>query len=87
MFFQYIVFGISLAISIGPVNIELIKQGITRGFLPSWLVGIGGMSADFVILSIIFLGLGSCFTSFFAHLSCNRHYNRRSYPYWVASCS
>ncbi|KQL49851.1 hypothetical protein AN963_09170 [Brevibacillus choshinensis] len=63
LFIKYFVFGITLAISIGPVNIELIKRGLTRGFLPSWLVGIGGMTADFMILSIIYAGFGSYFTS------------------------
>jgi threonine/homoserine/homoserine lactone efflux protein len=60
---QYLVFGITLAISIGPVNIELIKRGVTKGFIPSWLVGIGAMTADFVIIYIIYLGLGPFFTS------------------------
>ena len=63
LFFKYFVFGISLAISIGPVNIELIKRGVTRGFLPSWLVGIGGMTADLVLFLIVYLGLGTFFTS------------------------
>lgn len=60
---KYLFLGITLAISIGPVNIELIKRGVTKGFLPSWLVGIGGMTADFIILFIIYLGLGAYFTS------------------------
>jgi len=60
---KYLVFGITLAISIGPVNLELIKQGVTKGFIPSWLVGIGAMTADFVIIYIIYLGLGPFFTS------------------------
>lgn len=60
---QYIFFGITLAISIGPVNLELIKQGVSRGFIPSWLVGIGAMTADLAIINIIYLGLGPLFTS------------------------
>ena len=60
---KYLVFGIALAISIGPVNLEVIKQGVTKGFIPSWLVGIGAMMADFVIISIIYFGLGPFFTS------------------------
>lgn len=62
-FLQYLVFGIALAISIGPVNLELIKQGVFKGFMPSWLVGIGAMTADFFIIYIIYLGLGTFFTS------------------------
>lgn len=60
---KYLIFGITLAISIGPVNIELIKRGLTRGFFSSWLVGVGGMIADFTILFIIYMGLGTYFTS------------------------
>lgn len=61
--FKYVVLGISLAISIGPVNIELIKRGFTGGFLSSWLVGIGGMAADFFIFAVIYLGLGHYLSS------------------------
>ncbi|MFD2369022.1 LysE family translocator [Brevibacillus sp. GCM10020057] len=59
---KYFVLGISLAISIGPVNIELIKRGMTKGFVSSWLVGIGGMTADLLILAIIYVGIGAYFT-------------------------
>lgn len=58
-----LVLGITLAISVGPVNLELLKRGVARGFLHAWLVGIGGMSADFIILFTIYLGLGTYFTS------------------------
>lgn len=68
LFITYLLFGITLAISIGPVNVELIKRGLTRGFLPSWFVGIGGMAADFLILFIIYLGLGTYLRSDIAQL-------------------
>lgn len=60
---KYFVFGVGLAISIGPVNLELIKRGMTRGFFAAWTVGIGGMTADITILFIVNLGLGNFFTS------------------------
>ncbi len=63
LFVQHLFLGITLAISIGPVNLELIKQGVTKGFFPSWFVGIGAMTADFVMIFIIYLGLGHFFTS------------------------
>jgi threonine/homoserine/homoserine lactone efflux protein len=58
LFIKYFIFGISLAVSIGPVNLELIKQGMTLGFMSSWLVGLGAMTADAVTIFIIYLGLG-----------------------------
>ncbi|MET3292293.1 UNVERIFIED_CONTAM: threonine/homoserine/homoserine lactone efflux protein [Brevibacillus sp. OAP136] len=65
---QYLIFGVTLAISIGPVNIELIKRGVTKGFLSSWLVGIGGMTADFLILSIVYVGVGTYLAADLAQL-------------------
>ncbi|MGM2834842.1 LysE family transporter, partial [Bacillus cereus group sp. Bce025] len=43
---QQIVLGISLAAPVGPINIEMLKRGIERGFWDAWVVGIGGMTAD-----------------------------------------
>ncbi len=49
--------GISLAIPIGPIKLEMIKHGLYGGFWPSWLVGIGAVCADILFMSFIFLGL------------------------------
>ncbi|WP_078414775.1 LysE family transporter [Priestia abyssalis] len=51
------VLGISLAAPVGPINIEMIKRGISHGFWASWLVGLGGMSADILFMAAIFLGM------------------------------
>jgi threonine/homoserine/homoserine lactone efflux protein len=53
---QYIVLGLSLAAPIGPMNMEVLKRGFTEGFMSSWLVGIGGLTGDVIILISIFLG-------------------------------
>ncbi|QFT89542.1 LysE type translocator [Bacillus sp. THAF10] len=55
---QFIVLGISLAAPVGPINLEIIKRGISSGFYSSWLVGIGGMTADCLFLLGILVGLG-----------------------------
>jgi threonine/homoserine/homoserine lactone efflux protein len=55
---KFIVLGISLAAPVGPINIEMIKRGISGGFWQSWLVGLGGVSADLVYLIVIFFGVG-----------------------------
>jgi threonine/homoserine/homoserine lactone efflux protein len=54
---HYIALGLSLAAPIGPMNIEVLKRGYTEGFLSSWLVGLGGLSGDILILLSIFFGL------------------------------
>ncbi|MBM7634766.1 LysE family translocator [Geomicrobium sediminis] len=55
--FKMLILGVSLAAPVGPVNIEMIKRGISGGFLPSWLVGLGAMTADLIFLVVIFFGL------------------------------
>ncbi|ANC76462.1 hypothetical protein ABE65_006470 [Fictibacillus phosphorivorans] len=54
---HFVMLGISLAIPIGPIKLEMIKHGLYGGFWPSWLVGIGAVCADFLFMSFIFLGL------------------------------
>ncbi|WP_226537244.1 LysE family transporter [Fictibacillus halophilus] len=55
--FQFMMLGISLAVPVGPIKLEMIKRGLSGGFWPSWLVGLGAVSADFIFMLIIFLGL------------------------------
>lgn len=54
---HFMMLGISLAVPIGPIKIEMIKRGLAGGFWPSWQVGLGAVSADFIFMLIIFLGL------------------------------
>jgi threonine/homoserine/homoserine lactone efflux protein len=53
---HYIILGLSLAAPIGPMNIEVLKRGFTEGFISSWLVGLGGLAGDVIILISIFWG-------------------------------
>jgi threonine/homoserine/homoserine lactone efflux protein len=54
---HYMVLGLSLAAPIGPMNIEVLNRGFKEGFLSSWLVGLGGLTGDLIILIFIFFGL------------------------------
>lgn len=65
---SYIVLGLSLSIPVGPINIEMIKRGIKRGFWHSWVVGLGGMSADIVFMLLIYLGVSTYLTTPIAKL-------------------
>ncbi|TYR80567.1 amino acid transporter [Priestia megaterium] len=53
------ILGVSLAAPVGPINIEMIKRGITGGFWSSWFVGLGGMTADILFMLLILVGLTS----------------------------
>jgi len=56
---QNILLGISLAAPIGPVNIEVIKRGLSNGFLPAFTLSLGAASADATYLILIYLGLSN----------------------------
>ena len=54
---KQIVLGLSIAAPIGPINIEIIRRGLFQGFWPSLLVGAGGMTADCIIMFLMYQGL------------------------------
>ncbi|MBS2968680.1 LysE family transporter [Metabacillus sp. KIGAM252] len=51
-----LVLGISLAAPLGPVKLEMIKKGMAGGFWPSWLTGIGAITADLFYMASIAAG-------------------------------
>ncbi|OLS25005.1 MAG: hypothetical protein HeimC2_20600 [Candidatus Heimdallarchaeota archaeon LC_2] len=51
--------GFSLALPLGPVNMEMIKQGIAKkkGWVLGMITGIGAMTGDFIVsMSVLFVG-------------------------------
>lgn len=54
---EKLLLGVSLAAPIGPVSIEMIKQGLTKGFWSALFVRIGGLGANFLCLVISYIGL------------------------------
>jgi threonine/homoserine/homoserine lactone efflux protein len=54
---HFMMLGISLAVPVGPINLEMIKRGLLGGFWPSWFVGLGAVNIDFLYMFTIFLGL------------------------------
>ncbi|SMO77694.1 LysE family translocator [Melghirimyces algeriensis] len=61
-FLSFVLLGLSLSVPIGAITIEMIKRGMKHGFTHSWLVGIGGMSADVVLMFLIYFGVASVLT-------------------------
>lgn len=55
--FQGMVVGIALAAPIGPINIEIIRRGLSGGFFNGWLVGIGAMLADTLLCILVVSGV------------------------------
>ncbi len=58
---QQVVLGISLAAPVGPINIEMVKRGMAKGFWHAWVVGLGGMTADICFMLLIYFGLSTFF--------------------------
>jgi threonine/homoserine/homoserine lactone efflux protein len=54
---QNILLGLTLAAPIGPVNLEIIKRGLSSGFKQAFLTGVGATSADTTYLIVIYFGL------------------------------
>lgn len=51
--------GWSVAWPPGPINAEMIRRGLSRGFWPAYAVGLGASSADFLWALLITLGAGA----------------------------
>ena len=52
-----IAIGVAVAAPIGPVNIAVIRRGLSRGFYPAWMLGLGAGVADACYVVLVYLGL------------------------------
>lgn len=59
MFLEKVLLGVTLAAPIGPVSIEVIRRGITKGFFAAFLVCVGAVIGDAICLGAAYLGLSS----------------------------
>ena len=50
--------GWSVAWPPGPINAEMIRRGLERGFFPAWALGLGACSGDFLWAVAVSLGAG-----------------------------
>lgn len=57
LFFTYVFLGLSIALPVGAITIEMTKQGLKNGFLHGWFVGLGGMTVDFILIILLYFGL------------------------------
>jgi L-lysine exporter family protein LysE/ArgO len=56
-FIGYIFLGLSLSAPIGPINAAQLDRGIRNGFWNAWLIGIGALAADIVLMLLVYLGV------------------------------
>ncbi|NOV00736.1 LysE family transporter [Paenibacillus planticolens] len=54
---SFLLLGLSLSAPIGPINAAMLDRGIKRGFTHAWMVGVGGMFADVILIILIYFGL------------------------------
>ncbi|PAV31483.1 lysine transporter LysE [Virgibacillus profundi] len=59
LFFTYVIAGLAIAMPVGTITVEMIKQGLKNGFMHGWVVGLGGMTIDFVLITALYFGLAS----------------------------
>lgn len=59
LFFTYVIAGLAIAMPVGAITIEMIKQGLKNGFMHGWAVGLGGMTIDLALITALYLGLAS----------------------------
>lgn len=56
-YFAYVMIGLTIAMPVGAMTVEMTKQGLKNGFLHGWAVGIGGMTIDALLIVALYLGL------------------------------
>lgn len=59
LFLTNILLGLSIALPVGTITIEMTKQGLKNGFMHGWVVGLGGMTVDLVLILLLYFGLAS----------------------------
>lgn len=62
MVIEKILLGITLAAPIGPVSLEIIRRGLTSGFIAAFLVCAGAIVGDGLCLGAAYLGLSKLTT-------------------------
>lgn len=59
LFITYVLLGFSIALPVGTITIEMTKQGLKNGFMHGWIVGLGGMTVDLLLIIGLYFGLAS----------------------------
>lgn len=59
LFFTYVLAGLAVAMPVGAITVEMIRQGLKNGFMHGWAAGLGGMTIDLALILALYFGLAS----------------------------
>jgi L-lysine exporter family protein LysE/ArgO len=59
LFLANVLLGLSIALPVGTVTVEMTKQGLKNGFMHGWIVGLGGMTVDLLLIILLYSGLAT----------------------------
>lgn len=59
LFLANVLLGLSIALPGGTVTVEMKKQGFKNGFMHGWVVGLGGMTIDLILIILLYSGLAT----------------------------
>lgn len=51
--------GLAIAMPVGAITVEMTKQGLKKGFMQGWAVGLGGMTVDVLLIMALYMGLAT----------------------------
>lgn len=57
LYLKFVLVGLSIALPVGAITVEMTKQGLKNGFFHGWAVGIGGMTIDVLLIMALYFGL------------------------------
>ena len=57
LYLKFVLVGLSIALPVGAITVEMTKQGLKNGFFHGWAVGIGGMTIDVLLILALYFGL------------------------------
>ncbi|MGG1220070.1 LysE family transporter [Priestia endophytica] len=59
LFLANVLLGLSIALPVGTVTVEMTKQGLKNGFMHGWIVGLGGMTVNLLLIILLYSGLAT----------------------------
>lgn len=57
LYVKYVLVGLTIALPVGTITIEMTKQGLKNGIFHGWAVGLGGMTIDLALIASLYFGL------------------------------
>ncbi|MFF5994903.1 LysE family transporter [Lysinibacillus sp. KU-BSD001] len=57
VYLKFVLVGLSIALPVGAITVEMTKQGLKNGFFHGWAVGLGGMTIDVLLILALYFGL------------------------------